>query len=536
MGDGTRPRSVPCSLAAPPEEWERRLSVVNCPACSTETVPHAQFCGACGNELPREPEGDPYIGQVVARKYRVEKLLGEGGMGQVYRATQLVLEKPVVLKLLHRTLQKDARTVARFQREAKAASRLNHPNSIDVLDFGQTDDGALFIAMEFVDGRDLHRVLTEDWPLPEPRVIRIVTQVLSALADAHQAGVIHRDLKPENVMVMARRGGESDVVKVLDFGIAKIQDGGPEEGPSLTRTGFVCGTPEYMSPEQARGAPLDARSDLYSVGVLLYQMVTRQLPFSSDSAMGYATKHLTEDPKPPNTLRPGCCSRELEALILWALRKEPADRPQTAVAFLDSLNLLPAAEAVHAPRTARVPIPLGMVGSASSEDALGNAATIASTHSSARKSGRGLQLMLGALVLVAAAGAGVLAVKPLTDPPPPPAAVVPPALALTQPWAREIPPERRDPARAKTLVQDGDNLYLAGERALARSKYLEAFEADPSPALALKLGMLARLRGAEGEAEARGFFGRALKDAPNSPARTLVHDWYPDVEQPISNR
>ncbi|HEY1907861.1 MAG TPA: protein kinase, partial [Myxococcaceae bacterium] len=124
--------------------------------------------------MPREAEGDPYLGQVVARKYRVEKLLGEGGMGRVYRANQLVLEKPVVLKLLHPTLQRDARTVARFQREAKAASRLNHPNSIDVLDFGQTEDGALFIAMEFVDGRDLHQVLTDDWPLPEPRVIRIV--------------------------------------------------------------------------------------------------------------------------------------------------------------------------------------------------------------------------------------------------------------------------------------------------------------------------------------------------------------------------
>jgi serine/threonine-protein kinase len=485
--------------------------------------------------LPREAEGDPYIGQVVARKYRVDKVLGEGGMGRVYRATQLVLEKPVVLKLLHPTLQKDARTVARFQREAKAASRLNHPNSIDVLDFGQTDDGALFIAMEFVDGRDLHQVLTDDWPLPEPRVIRIVTQVLSALADAHQAGVIHRDLKPENVMVMARRGGESDVVKVLDFGIAKIIDGSSEEGPSLTRTGFVCGTPEYMSPEQARGAPLDARSDLYSVGVLLYQLATRQLPFSSDSAMGYATKHLTEDPKPPNTLRPGCCSRELEALVLWALRKEPADRPQTAVAFLDSLNLLPAAEAVHAPRTARVPIPLGMMGSASSEDALGNAPTVAS-RGRGRRSGRGLQLALGSLVLVAAAGAGVLAFKPLTETSGSTSPIAPVVATVAPPWTREVPAERRDPGRAASLVQDGDNLYLAGDRNLARSKYLEAFEADPSAALALKLGMLARLRGPEGEAEARGFFGRALKESPGSPARSVIREWYPDVEQPISTR
>jgi eukaryotic-like serine/threonine-protein kinase len=508
---------------------------VNCPTCTTEASPEAQFCGACGNALPREAAGDPYIGHVVARKYRVEKLLGEGGMGRVYRAHQLVLEKAVVLKLLHPTLQSDPRTVARFQREAKAASRLNHPNSIDVLDFGQTNDGALFIAMEFVDGRDLHQLLTDDWPLSEPRVIRIVTQVLSALADAHQAGVIHRDLKPENVMVMARRGGESDVVKVLDFGIAKIIDGGPEDAPSLTRTGFVCGTPEYMSPEQARGAALDARSDLYSVGVLLYQMVTRQLPFSSDSAMGYATKHLTEDPRPPNTLRPGCCSRELEALILWALRKEPADRPQTAEGFLDALNLLPAAEAMHAPRTARVPIPLGMVGSGSTADALGSAPTLPPSRRPARRSGKGLQFALGALVLVAAAGAGVLAFKPLTETPAhstPVATVVP----TVSPWAREVATDRRDPARASALVQDGDNLYLAGDKVLARAKYLEAFEADPTPALALRLGMLARLRGADGEAEARGFLGRALREAPGSPARAVIREWYPDLEQPISTR
>jgi serine/threonine protein kinase len=428
---------------------------------------------------------------VVARKYRVEKILGEGGMGRVYRANQLVLEKPVVLKLLHPSLQTDARTVARFQREAKAASRLNHPNSIDVLDFGQTEDGALFIAMEFVDGRDLHQVLTDDWPLPEPRVIRIVTQVLSALADAHQAGVIHRDLKPENVMVTARRGGESDVVKVLDFGIAKIIDGSSEEGPSLTRTGFVCGTPEYMSPEQARGAPLDARSDLYSVGVLLYQMVTRQLPFSSDSAMGYATKHLTEDPTPPNTLRPGCCSRELEALVLWALRKEPGDRPQTAVTFLDSLNLLPAAEAVQAPRTARVPIPLGMMGS--TEDQLGSAPTVASSRGARGHSGRGLQLGLGPWCWSPppARGARLQAADRH------PGQVARPTLTMAPPWAREVPPEKRDAARATQLVQDGDNLYLAGDRALARTKYLEAFEADPSAALALKLdaGPSPRVRG-----------------------------------------
>ena len=494
------------------------------------SAPGAQFCASCGNALPREEAGDRYLGSVVARKYRVEKLLGEGGMGRVYRATQLVLEKPVVLKLLHPGLQRDPRTVARFQREAKAASRLSHPNSIDVLDFGQTEDGALFIAMEFVDGRDLHQLLTDDWPLPETRVIRIVGQVLSALADAHQAGVIHRDLKPENVMVMARRGGETDVVKVLDFGIAKIIDPSRDGGPSLTRTGFVCGTPEYMSPEQAKGGQLDARSDLYSVGVLLYQMVTRQLPFSSDSAMGYATKHLTEPPKPPNILRPGSCSRELEAVILWALRKEPSERPQTAQAFLDALYLLPAAEAVHAPRTARVPIPLGMVGGGvSTGDSLGVAATVPSRRPTAAPRSRAWQVLLGLAVLGAAVGAGFLVLRPLTEENGSASAAGGPPVPQP-PWLRELAPAQRDVARAAVLTQDGDNLYLAGDKGLARSKYLEAFEANPTPALALKLGMLAHLRGAAGEAEARGFLARALRDAPGTPASGVVKAWYPDLE------
>src|SRR4051812_49147895 len=166
-------------------------------------------------------------------------MIGEGGMGKVSRATQLALDKPVVLKVLRQTLLSDERTVARFQREAKAASRLNHPNSISILDFGQTEDGALYIAMEYVHGRDLHQILSMEWPLPEGRVVRIVTQVLGALADAHAAGVIHRDLKPENIMVEQRRN-EPDFVKVLDFGIAKLQDSTGEEGPALTRAGFVC--------------------------------------------------------------------------------------------------------------------------------------------------------------------------------------------------------------------------------------------------------------------------------------------------------
>ncbi|WP_414641267.1 serine/threonine-protein kinase [Archangium sp.] len=302
-----------------------------CPSCGVDAGDASKkYCLSCGATLTRG-EQDEYIGRTLAQKYQVEALIGEGGMGKVYRARQIALDKLVVLKVLRHTLLGDDRTVARFKREAKAASRLNHPNSIGILDFGQAEDGALFIAMEFVPGQDLHTVLSKDGPLPEARIVRIVSQVLSALYDAHAAGVIHRDLKPENIMVEQRRN-EPDFVKVLDFGIAKIQDG--EDGPTLTRTGFVCGTPEYMSPEQARGTTLDHRSDLYAVGVIIYQLLTGRLPFESDSAVGYATKHLTEEPLPPSRKRPEIrVSPAMERLVMRTLSKSPDDRPQDAEAF-----------------------------------------------------------------------------------------------------------------------------------------------------------------------------------------------------------
>jgi serine/threonine-protein kinase len=275
---------------------------------------------------------ESHIGHTVAKKFRIEKLIGEGGMGKVYQARILALDKPVALKVLRRSLVAEPRTVARFRREAQAASRLSHPNSINVLDFGETDSGAHYIAMEWVDGKDLHEVLTTDWPLTEARVVRFVSQVLSALSDAHAAGIIHRDLKPENIMVQQLRD-EPDFVKVLDFGIAKIVDPLAEDGP-LTRAGFVCGTPEYMSPEQARGGDLDARSDLYSVGVLLYQLTTGLLPFVDPSGAVVAAKQLTEPPIPPSRRRPGIqISARMERLVLKALSKDPAARPQTAEAF-----------------------------------------------------------------------------------------------------------------------------------------------------------------------------------------------------------
>jgi serine/threonine protein kinase len=333
--------------------------VSQCAACGSEAGDVARYCPACGATVHRLPTADPMVGRILAGKFRIEALLGEGGMGMVYKATQINLDKTIVLKVLRPSLISDERTVQRFQREARAASRLNHPNSIGVIDFGQApEDGSMFIAMEYCPGHDLHHILSNEWPLEESRILRMASQVLGALVEAHANGVIHRDLKPENIMVEQRRG-DPDFVKVLDFGIAKITDTTGEEGQALTRAGFVCGTPEYMSPEQARGAVIDHRSDLYAVGVILYQLITGMLPFDSESAVGFATAHLTQEVPAIRKRRPEArCSSGLDRLVMRALAKDPAARPQSAELFRAELLSLAPGGAASTESTAPIAAPL----------------------------------------------------------------------------------------------------------------------------------------------------------------------------------
>ena len=319
-----------------------------CPECRNAIEDAARFCPYCGaaSAATQDAPADPWIGRVVNGKFRVEALVGQGGMGRVYRAKHLTLDRPVVLKMLHKDFSTDPQVVQRFQREARAASRLNHPNSIAVLDFGEAEDGTLFMAMEFLAGRDLARIVADEFPLGEGRIVRIGAQILSALAEAHVQGIVHRDLKPENVMVEPRRG-EPDFVKVLDFGIAKITSPGANE-PKLTQAGLVCGTPEYMSPEQARGAELDSRTDLYSMGVILYQLATGELPFQSDTPVGFLTKHLAEIPVPARE-RWADVSEALEAVISRAMEKDASRRFQTADEMRDALLAVDPAAATASP-------------------------------------------------------------------------------------------------------------------------------------------------------------------------------------------
>ncbi|HWL87837.1 MAG TPA: protein kinase, partial [Polyangiaceae bacterium] len=285
-----------------------------------------------------QPDQHALIGRSIAGKFAVEAFIGSGAMGAVYRARQVALDKVVAVKLLHRDLAKDPTFPHRFMREAKAASRIDHPNSMRVIDFGEEPDGTLYMAMEYLDGRDLFQVIQTDWPFPAGRVADVVMQVLAALAIAHDMGVVHRDLKPENIMVlptMDDEGNAKDLVKVCDFGIAKITEErkapttDEREAGKLTTHGLVVGTPEYMSPEQGRGESLDARADLYSVGVILYQLISGVVPFEANSALGVVLKHVTDEPVPPSH-RAANVDKKLEAICLKAMRKAREERYQTA--------------------------------------------------------------------------------------------------------------------------------------------------------------------------------------------------------------
>ncbi len=283
----------------------------------------------------RRPES--FVGRTIAGKFLVLSYVGGGAMGAVYKAKQLALDKDVAIKLLHREFLGDATYNARFQREARAASKLDHPNSVRVIDFGAEPDGQLYIAMEFLDGRDLFRVLRQDWPLPPARVADVLLQALAAIAVAHDMGIVHRDLKPENVMILRGtddEGSPRDVVKVCDFGIAMFfagRDSGPggADPHRLTTHGFVVGTPEYMSPEQGKGELLDARSDIYALGVILYQLLAGRVPFDAETALGVVLKHVTEEPTPPRAINPRA-DEGLEAICLKAMQKKREDRYQNA--------------------------------------------------------------------------------------------------------------------------------------------------------------------------------------------------------------
>lgn len=271
------------------------------------------------------------IGRVLADKLRLDSLLGEGAAGAVYRAHHMTLDKAVAIKVLHQTHASDPQLIRRFKAEARAASRLDHPNSVRVLDFGEDGpDKLLYIAMEFLDGESLQELLEREPQLASWRIASIMAQVAAGLAVAHEQGIVHRDIKPGNIMLlrqMGEEGVEQEIVKVCDFGLAKILDANPDEmtGGPLTKQGTIFGTPTYMSPEQANGHVVDGRADQYACGVMMYRMAAGRPPFTADTATGVLMKHILDAPTPIAELAPHLDARLIE-IVNCSLEKEPADR------------------------------------------------------------------------------------------------------------------------------------------------------------------------------------------------------------------
>jgi serine/threonine protein kinase len=271
------------------------------------------------------------IGQVLDGRYRVRALIGEGGMGRVYEAEHVEIGRRVAVKILNPVYTRTPDVVARFRREARAASKIGHPNIVDVTDSGTTADGSVYFVMEYLEGVELAAVISREGALDISRALHVGSQICRALAAAHSAGIIHRDLKPENVFLIVREG-TADFVKVLDFGIAKSAEIEEARTEKLTHPGMAMGTPEYMAPEQAAGRPADARSDVYAVGAILYEMVTGVPPYDGENFMEILTKKATSEPPPPRTLRPSL-SESIEAVIMRAMARDPAARPASMEAL-----------------------------------------------------------------------------------------------------------------------------------------------------------------------------------------------------------
>jgi len=342
-GDAPTPVAAAAGAATAPLTQATRV----CPSCGTEYEASARFCPRDGSALVAKAD-DELLGRVVADRYRVLRKLGEGGMGRVYLAEHVRMGRPCALKVLNPELVDSPDAIARFAREASSASRINHPNVASVYDFGETEDGIAYLAMEYAEGERLSTLIAREGPFPPERAVAIARQVADALITAHELGIVHRDLKPDNILVSRARDG-SDLVKVIDFGIAKGPHGTDTQ---LTRTGFVVGTPKYMSPEQVSGEPVDGRTDIYSLGCILYEMLVGQPAFDGPTAE-LIMRRLTEPPPQPRRQNPRI-PKELDEVVVRALARSTADRYASAAEFLAALSAL---SSVPAPPVIRTPTP-----------------------------------------------------------------------------------------------------------------------------------------------------------------------------------
>ena len=376
-----------------------------CPTCGTRFSNETGFCpndGAATLELEEaSPQQDPMLGRVIDGRYRVDAVIGEGGMGIVYGATHAVLGKKFAVKVLRGEMAKDADVVQRFMQEAQAATSIGHENIIDISDFGRLPDESVYFVMEYLEGEALTSLIKRGGSIPMRDALKIIRQMASALGAAHDRGIVHRDLKPDNVQLIPR-GADQQFVKVLDFGIAKV--GGASS--KLTKTGMIFGTPHYMSPEQAAGQTVDQRTDIYALGVIMYEMFTGKVPFDADTFMGILSKHMFEPPVPPSE-RGARTLGALEDVILKALTKKPEDRYQGMGDLIADLDRVAAGGTVDLARAPGISPPGNLADAleppSRTEMRLGETGTMRVPQN------RGLMVAVIAVVLVVLGGVGLAA-------------------------------------------------------------------------------------------------------------------------------
>jgi len=443
------------------------------------------FGKTVATETPAIPEPkkeaapkDPLIGQVVDGRYQIENVLGEGGMGIVYKSVHTTLGKSLAIKVLRPEVSKNEEILARFKQEAQSASAIGNQHIIDISDFGTLPDGSTYFVMEFLTGGNLTDAL-QGGRFQTKRTIKIGRQLCNALGAAHEIGVVHRDMKPDNVQLISR-GEEQDFVKVLDFGIAKV--GGTNS--KLTQAGQVFGTPHYMSPEQCAGTTVDQRTDVYALGVILYEMATGQVPFDADNLMGILTKHLYENPVPPREFEPPIdVPPALEAVIMKALAKKPENRYQSMAEMAADLDAVlvgtpPKAVAEAVDRATRISSSQGV-------SAPSVRVGIPSQELVIKKSNMPLYVIIGVIV-VAGAGVGTFLMGSKGDTEQDGAHVVTPAKPDETPIADKEPEKPAEPIEAEkptpakepekpkiklTTVPEGVEVYI-GDLLVGNTPYV----------------------------------------------------------------